>query len=155
MGGRGRVLRASLVAVIFMAFIWFLFVGVLAHRVKTTTITAKSSELLKLIGTKRYGVQFDCDPYYVSKRRVPNGPDPIHNRCILRIFMHITQTHMHVYFCLWLIFFPSFYDQYSSQLEYGMSIALLRLEHNQFLTYIHYNLRDICFLSFAFEIFWN
>ncbi|KAG5527369.1 hypothetical protein RHGRI_028305 [Rhododendron griersonianum] len=80
MGGRGRVLRASLGAVLFMAFSWFLFVGVLAHRgIKKTTITSKSSELLKLIGTERHGVQFDCDPYYVSKRRVPNGPNPIHN----------------------------------------------------------------------------
>jgi len=82
MGGRGRVLRASLGAVLFMGFIWFLFVGVLAnHAMKTTTITAKSSELLKLIGTERHhSVRLDCDPYYVSKRRVPNGPDPIHNR---------------------------------------------------------------------------
>ncbi|KAF7130816.1 hypothetical protein RHSIM_Rhsim10G0029300 [Rhododendron simsii] len=84
MGGRGRVLRASLGAVLFMAFIWFLFVGVLAHRViKKTTITTKSSELLKLIGTERHGVKFDCDPYNVSKRRVPNGPNPIHNRKIM------------------------------------------------------------------------
>lgn len=101
MGGRGRVLRASLGAVLFMAFIWFLFVGVLAHRViKKTTITTKSSELLKLIGTKRLGVQFNCDPYYVSKRRVPNGPNPIHNRCILRIFLHKTRCISHKHSCM-------------------------------------------------------
>lgn len=152
MGGRGRVLRASLGAVLFMAFIWFLFVGVLAHRVvKKTTITTKSSELLKLIGTERHGVKFDCDPYYVSKRRVPNGPNPIHNRYILRIFMH-KHTCMCIFEC-GQYFFPVFMTSTQAQWEYGMSIALLRLEHDQFLTYIHDNLQDICFLNFAFGIF--
>ncbi|KAL7232444.1 hypothetical protein ACSBR2_010466 [Camellia fascicularis] len=86
MGGRGRVLRALLGAVFFMGFIWFLFVGVLASRVSRTTTTtihestAKSDELLKLIAKERQVGHWDLDPNYESKRRVPNGPDPIHNR---------------------------------------------------------------------------
>ncbi|CAL5369995.1 unnamed protein product [Camellia sinensis] len=86
MGGRGRVLRALLGAVFFMGFIWFLFVGVLASRVTRTTTTtihestAKSDELLKLIAKERQVGHWDLDPNYESKRRVPNGPDPIHNR---------------------------------------------------------------------------
>ncbi|PSR87624.1 CLE25p like [Actinidia chinensis var. chinensis] len=86
MGGRGRFLRASQGAVLLMGFFWFLFIGVVASRaMRTTTITimptVKSSELLKLIGTQRHAVhRWDLDPNYVSKRRVPNGPDPIHNR---------------------------------------------------------------------------
>ncbi|GMP29088.1 hypothetical protein CsSME_00004354 [Camellia sinensis var. sinensis] len=86
MGGGGRVLRALLGAVFFMGFIWFLFVGVLASRVTRTTTTtihestAKSDELLKLIAKERQVGHWDLDPNYESKRRVPNGPDPIHNR---------------------------------------------------------------------------
>ncbi|KAA8530294.1 hypothetical protein F0562_005003 [Nyssa sinensis] len=84
MGGRGKVLSASIGAVSFMAFIWFLFVGVLSNwETKTTTVTIPSTsnpKLLKLIGTERHAVYRDLDLNYVSKRRVPNGPDPIHNR---------------------------------------------------------------------------
>ncbi|KAL6960679.1 hypothetical protein U1Q18_038443 [Sarracenia purpurea var. burkii] len=96
-GGRGRVvLRDSLGAVLFVCFIWFLFVGALADRMtRTTRITiqpAPKSELQKMIETEKHGVRWDLDPNYVSKRRVPNGPDPIHNRYVYLLDL-FAQTH--------------------------------------------------------------
>ncbi|XAR51797.1 hypothetical protein NMG60_11006534 [Bertholletia excelsa] len=83
MSSKGRALKTSLGAVLAMGFIWFLFVGVLSSRMtETTAIRSQSTtkpELLKLIGNKQFG-HWDLDPNYASKRRVPNGPDPIHNR---------------------------------------------------------------------------
>lgn len=84
MGGSGRVLKALFGFLLLVGFIWFLFVGILANRAtKTTTIRISSSEIFKhskLIGGQRLAVHQDLDLNYVSKRRVPNGPDPIHNR---------------------------------------------------------------------------
>ncbi|XP_059642797.1 CLAVATA3/ESR (CLE)-related protein 25 [Cornus florida] len=78
--GSNHTLITSLGVVVLMGFICFLLVAnIVANRAtKTATITTipstTNSDVLKLIGTKRPAV------YYVSKRRVPNGPDPIHNR---------------------------------------------------------------------------
>ncbi|XP_052194989.1 CLAVATA3/ESR (CLE)-related protein 25 isoform X1 [Diospyros lotus] len=86
MGARGRVsMIASVAIVLFMGFVWFLFVAVAASRMTTrTALTAQSTkkaELLKLIETEKEAVRdWDLDPYSASNRKVPNGPDPIHNR---------------------------------------------------------------------------
>ncbi|KAK9272714.1 hypothetical protein L1049_003091 [Liquidambar formosana] len=87
-GGGVRVLRTLFGALVFVGFIWFLFVGILANRVSTKTTTATITTIpstlnfkhLKLIGRERHSAHKDLDLNYVSKRRVPNGPDPIHNR---------------------------------------------------------------------------
>ncbi|CAK9170012.1 unnamed protein product [Ilex paraguariensis] len=84
MGGSGRISKASLGVVLFVGFLWCLFVGILANQTtKTTSIPIPSTpnfKLLKMIGTQRLVVHQGLDLNYVSKRRVPNGPDPIHNR---------------------------------------------------------------------------
>lgn len=86
--GRGKVLRVFLGVLVILVAFWLLFVGILAnHATKTMSITVtSSSEMLKhwkLNGRERRSLHWDSKFIYVSKRRVPNGPDPIHNRYIL------------------------------------------------------------------------
>ncbi|KAK8477307.1 hypothetical protein V6N13_090354 [Hibiscus sabdariffa] len=54
------------------------------HRFRTSTTTAKlrkEEQQVKVLGKGKSGVELPKqDLNYMSKRRVPNGPDPIHNR---------------------------------------------------------------------------
>ncbi|KAJ6866686.1 CLAVATA3/ESR (CLE)-related protein 25 [Populus alba x Populus x berolinensis] len=85
MGRGGRILRALLGAVLFWGVIWFLYVGILPNHATTLmprigVPAAGTFQHLKLSGRESHLIRHDMDPNYVSKRRVPNGPDPIHNR---------------------------------------------------------------------------
>ncbi|TXG59046.1 hypothetical protein EZV62_016875 [Acer yangbiense] len=101
MESNGRVLRVLFGAVVFFGVIWVLFVGILANhataetmtmmRARTTTTTTVTMKVpstenfkqWKLIAREKnqhHTHHQDSDLNYVSKRRVPNGPDPIHNR---------------------------------------------------------------------------
>ncbi|XP_057481270.1 CLAVATA3/ESR (CLE)-related protein 25-like isoform X2 [Actinidia eriantha] len=81
MGCSGRVLKAM-----FVGFIWLVLVGVLetGGTKTTTTLNPLPSGGLKheeMRGIEKLAVHLDqSDLNYMSKRRVPNGPDPIHNR---------------------------------------------------------------------------
>ncbi|GMN42411.1 hypothetical protein TIFTF001_011607 [Ficus carica] len=83
---RGKVLRVFVGALVFFVALWFLFAGIIAdHDAKTVTLTvATSNEMLKhwkWNGRGRVALHGNSNFFnYVSKRRVPNGPDPIHNR---------------------------------------------------------------------------
>lgn len=88
-GGGSSTVKASLAGVLFVSFLWFLFVGVLANNqatkadiVEATMIPPRNFDIWKLIRSKRRHslLHHTSDFNYVSKRRVPNGPDPIHNR---------------------------------------------------------------------------
>ncbi|KAL4302989.1 hypothetical protein GQ457_10G025380 [Hibiscus cannabinus] len=51
------------------------------HRSRTSATTAELRQQVKVLGKGKSSVAHpkqDLD--YMSKRRVPNGPDPIHNR---------------------------------------------------------------------------
>ncbi|KAL0450606.1 UNVERIFIED_CONTAM: hypothetical protein Slati_1617000 [Sesamum latifolium] len=83
MGSRKRVVGGALS----VSLLWFLLVLSLAdwrngRDAATTTVPSTASlKFLKPIETGKSGVRdrnfnLNC----VSKRRVPNGPDPIHNR---------------------------------------------------------------------------
>ncbi|KDO72414.1 hypothetical protein CISIN_1g034498mg [Citrus sinensis] len=79
----GCVLRFLIGAVIFLGVIWLLFAGILANHATKTTVTVPPTEISKhwkLIAREKHHAHQDMDLNYVSKRRVPNGPDPIHNR---------------------------------------------------------------------------
>ncbi|KAJ9135212.1 hypothetical protein P3X46_032420 [Hevea brasiliensis] len=86
MGSSRKVyLRALFGAIVFLGVIWFLCVGILANHATRITrrTTVVSTEIFKhsiLMGRGRHHSHKDFDLNYVSKRRVPNGPDPIHNR---------------------------------------------------------------------------
>ncbi|XP_010255670.1 PREDICTED: CLAVATA3/ESR (CLE)-related protein 25-like [Nelumbo nucifera] len=76
-------------AFLFVCFLVILLVEMLASRgfitITTTTkiatpSTASSKQFEVMIGRDKPAVHPDLDPNYMSKRRVPNGPDPIHNR---------------------------------------------------------------------------
>ena len=112
MGRMSRILRASLAAIVFISFIWFLFVGILGNppTKRTTATTARSNSklmLLKLIGTERHAaVYWNSDINYVSKRRVPSGPDPIHNRYVMYcICIHTLISCIYCCTCLVFLFF--------------------------------------------------
>ncbi|EXB47707.1 hypothetical protein L484_010492 [Morus notabilis] len=87
-GSRSKVLRFFVGALLFLVAFWFLFAGIIAdHAAKTVTLkVATSTERLRLKHWKWNGRERDFLHgnsnffRYVSKRRVPNGPDPIHNR---------------------------------------------------------------------------
>lgn len=85
MGGGGKVLRALFGTVVVLGVIWFFVVGILAnHATKTTKVvtltSSRSFYRLKFIGEEKHHFHQYLNLNYVSKRRVPNGPDPIHNR---------------------------------------------------------------------------
>lgn len=68
-------------ALISVGFIFLLFVGLLATESSTlTTRSLRSFKHMEAIGTEKLLVYPDLDLNYMSKRRIPNGPDPIHNR---------------------------------------------------------------------------
>lgn len=79
----GWVLRFLFGAVIFWGFIWLLVAEILAnHATETTKVIIPSPEISK----QHHARHQDTDLNNVSKRRVPNGPDPIHNRYIYFLF---------------------------------------------------------------------
>ncbi|KAG6656420.1 hypothetical protein CIPAW_04G021200 [Carya illinoinensis] len=79
-----RVFRALIGALIFVGVIWLSTVGIIANRKnKTSTTMERSTEIFrywKLIGREKHTAHRHSDLNYVSRRRVPHGPDPIHNR---------------------------------------------------------------------------
>ncbi|KAA8533060.1 hypothetical protein F0562_033407 [Nyssa sinensis] len=86
MGKGGRFFKALFGALTLLGFIWFLLVGILESG-GTRTITALnpqpagSLEHMEVIAREKATVHPESsDLNYMSKRRVPNGPDPIHNR---------------------------------------------------------------------------
>ncbi|KAM6549932.1 hypothetical protein CsatB_021608 [Cannabis sativa] len=99
-GGKGKVvLRVFVGAIFLLVTFWFLLVGIISnhhhvhvhvHAIKTVSIgsvTSSSStdEMLKHWKWNGRGssLRWDSNLIYVSKRRVPNGPDPIHNRRVV------------------------------------------------------------------------
>ncbi|XP_021647175.2 CLAVATA3/ESR (CLE)-related protein 25 [Hevea brasiliensis] len=85
MGSGRRALRALLGAILFVGVIWFLCVGISANHAtrmtrRATVVSTGTFEHSILIGRGRHPRHKDLDLNYVIKRRVPNGPDPIHNR---------------------------------------------------------------------------
>ncbi|KAI4351546.1 hypothetical protein L6164_005903 [Bauhinia variegata] len=69
-------------ALLSLCVIWFMFLAISANRHTRKTVTVPSSVViskhLNLVGIERH--HLNSGMTYVSKRRVPNGPDPIHNR---------------------------------------------------------------------------
>ncbi|KAK7266253.1 hypothetical protein RIF29_18895 [Crotalaria pallida] len=82
---RRRLLLGALVSV---GIIWFMFLSIISvnsHQTKRTVVLVPSlsvlSKHLKLVGMQRqHSLHSNSGMIFVSKRRVPNGPDPIHNR---------------------------------------------------------------------------
>ncbi|XP_010272153.1 PREDICTED: CLAVATA3/ESR (CLE)-related protein 25-like [Nelumbo nucifera] len=76
--------------VLFGAFVFVCFVAILCcveivagggiTTVEIATPSTRSLKHLEVLTSERPSVQPDLDLNYMSKRRVPNGPDPIHNR---------------------------------------------------------------------------
>lgn len=84
-GGVTRVLKAICVAFVLVIFVWFLFMGILASgeiegRTAATSTSLGNHKHSRLLVWKRHSVPVKLDPINASKRRVPSGPDPIHNR---------------------------------------------------------------------------
>lgn len=73
MGGNG--IRALVGAVVYLGMIVFLLVGILANSASSVPSTEKFKTL-------RFSGK-DVNLFHVSKRKVPNGPDPIHNRFLI------------------------------------------------------------------------
>ncbi|CAN1153211.1 CLAVATA3/ESR (CLE)-related protein 25 [Linum perenne] len=70
--GSSRIFRVISLSVLLLGVILFLYVGVVASHAPNGKLAGSSSGKHHFPG--------DLDLNYVSKRRVPNGPDPIHNR---------------------------------------------------------------------------
>ncbi|KAK8653343.1 hypothetical protein V6N13_127350 [Hibiscus sabdariffa] len=80
MGKGGKALKFLFGVAVLVGLAWILLlllVGIVANRATATTklITASSTREFK-----RWEFVQDLHFDYVSKRRVPNGPDPTHNR---------------------------------------------------------------------------
>lgn len=69
-----------------VGFIWILLVGM--GGMKPASFVAESAGHIKdsdVVGREKL-VHPQRDINYMSKRRVPNGPDPIHNRYVFMFF---------------------------------------------------------------------
>ncbi|KAG8384759.1 hypothetical protein BUALT_Bualt04G0152000 [Buddleja alternifolia] len=82
-GSRKAMIRAALS----VSFFCFLLLVSLAnrsnrrdHTIHTIPSTRRSVDSFKPIQTEKEGFHRNFKINCVSKRRVPNGPDPIHNR---------------------------------------------------------------------------
>ncbi|KAI7757087.1 hypothetical protein M8C21_028487 [Ambrosia artemisiifolia] len=62
--------------VFLVGFCWFLLFATTVHAMRVVPSTASLEGVKSQGKTRRDGSVIN----YVSKRRVPNGPDPIHNR---------------------------------------------------------------------------
>ena len=103
-GGVMRVSKATCVAFVLVISVWFLLMGIVTSgEIKTHTATASTSlgnhKHAVLLGKKRHYVPVKLDPINGSKRRVPNGPDPIHNRYYLFSFQIYVFTFHLLVFC--------------------------------------------------------
>lgn len=92
----GGFLRALFWVVAIVLYIVFMFVAILgsgsttltAARTSTATTTKGSFKYLEVMERDVPSFHQDLDPNNMSKRRVPNGPDPIHNR--YTVTYHVT-----------------------------------------------------------------
>lgn len=83
MVGSGRISRGLLQALLVLGFLCLLCFGMTSNQPRRlATSTVLSSKSFGLIGKQRIAGHHASHIHYVSKRRVPNGPDPIHNRYI-------------------------------------------------------------------------
>ncbi|KAJ8775356.1 hypothetical protein K2173_020360 [Erythroxylum novogranatense] len=84
--GTGTVSSKMFGAVLFCGVVWFFYVGILINlettKLTRTTVpeTGVSDDWSRFIGRGRHPFLQNFHLNYVNKRRVPNGPDPIHNR---------------------------------------------------------------------------
>ncbi|KAJ8645095.1 hypothetical protein MRB53_006843 [Persea americana] len=76
----GGSLRFLFGSIAFVVFLGFLFVEILANGASTTTSIRDNFKQFKAMGSHGPVFHAELDPNYMSNRRVPNGPDPIHNR---------------------------------------------------------------------------
>jgi len=73
-------------ALLSLGIMWvmFLTISTMNHQTKRTILVPVNvdviSRQLKLVSMQRHALHSDSRLVIVSKRRVPNGPDPIHNR---------------------------------------------------------------------------
>lgn len=81
MVGNGRILRGLLRSLFVLGLLCLLCFGMISNQPRRlATSTVLSSKSLEFIGKQRIAGHHVSHIHYVSKRRVPNGPDPIHNR---------------------------------------------------------------------------
>jgi len=82
-GGVMSCRRLLLGALVSLGVIWFVFLAISENRhTKRTVLVPMNviSKHLKLVSMQRHALHSNSRLFIVSKRRVPNGPDPIHNR---------------------------------------------------------------------------
>ncbi|KAL8117138.1 CLAVATA3/ESR (CLE)-related protein 25-like [Apium graveolens] len=81
MVGSRRISRGLLGAVFVIGILCLLCLGMISNQPRRlATVTVPSSQSFALIGNQRNSGHGASHLHYVSKRRVPNGSDPIHNR---------------------------------------------------------------------------
>lgn len=78
----GNGIRALVGALVYLGVIMFLLVGILANSVSSVPSTEK-------VKTLRFSGK-DMNLFHVSKRKVPNGPDPIHNRFFILLLSNFS-----------------------------------------------------------------
>lgn len=85
--GVGRVL----ITFVLIVSVWFLFMGILEIQgpAEVTSSSPSNHKLTTLLPRKRESVPVKLDPIYANKRRVPSGPDPIHNRYFFPLFFQV------------------------------------------------------------------
>ena len=109
---RRRLLLGVLVSV---GIIWFMFlaISVNRHQPKRTVVVPLNviSKHLKLVSKQRHALHSNSGMIFVSKRRVPNGPDPIHNR-----YTHLSSTYSYFIFFYFHVVCMAYYIKCEKEL---------------------------------------
>ncbi|VVB09315.1 unnamed protein product [Arabis nemorensis] len=66
-------------ALVSLGVIVFLLLAILPYSASRVLSTEKV-KTLRFHGKNTHQINKNVNPFYMSKRKVPNGPDPIHNR---------------------------------------------------------------------------
>ncbi|THG15406.1 hypothetical protein TEA_017446 [Camellia sinensis var. sinensis] len=117
MGCGGMVSKALFGALALAGFFWLLLVGILetGGTDATTRLNLQKAGSLKhmemLEGREK---EKPVDLNYMSKRRIPNGPDPIHNRTHMRVVLLPTVTSIFMFQVLKVPLISKFNENYDS-----------------------------------------
>ncbi|KAK9191985.1 hypothetical protein WN943_020601 [Citrus x changshan-huyou] len=102
----------------------------------TTTQSTANLKRAEALGREKFIDHPELDLNYMSKRRVPNGPDPIHNRCVsFNISISSIHQYMHAYFCMSMfLLFSVFINYHASCMRCVGVCARACFYHEKYLT---------------------
>lgn len=89
MGSVSKFLKVLFRVVILLGVVQLVMVNASENGGRKMKSELNSINHMKMIRIEKHMVLAKLDLNYTNKRRVPNGPDPIHNRCPLSLSLSL------------------------------------------------------------------